>query len=291
MSASEPASSAELPPMAISLSGVSKAFRPVHAPAPVQALLDISFDIPQNSFLSLVGPSGCGKTTLLRVLNGLIKPDSGSVLIDGKVPHPGTDMGFVFQSFRLMPWRNIRSNVGFTLEVNGVKLKECHERADHYLQLVGLRKFAESYPHELSGGMKQRAALARALIGKPRLLLMDEPFANLDAQMREFMQVELLRILQLQKSNVVFVTHSVDEAVLMSDYIILLSPHPGRMAEMLQVDLPHPRWSYDVRATPQFIDMRAHLWGRIKAMVLDDPQSEFYRRDAVLQTGRTVAED
>jgi NitT/TauT family transport system ATP-binding protein len=280
-----------LPSMAISLNGVCKSFRTVHAPAPVQALVDISFDIPQNSFLSLVGPSGCGKTTLLRVLNGLIKPDSGSVLIDGKAPHPGTDMGFVFQSFRLMPWRNIRSNVGFTLEVNGVPLKQCHEKADEYLQLVGLRKFAESYPHELSGGMKQRAALARALIGKPRLLLMDEPFANLDAQMREFMQVELLRILQLQKSNVVFVTHSVDEAVLMSDYIILLSPHPGRMAEILKVDLPHPRWTYDVRATPQFIDMRTHLWGRIKAMVLEDPQSEFYGRDAILQTGRIAAED
>jgi NitT/TauT family transport system ATP-binding protein len=278
-------------PMAISLRQVCKAFRPVHAVAPVQALADISFDIPQNRFISLVGPSGCGKTTLLRVLNGLIKPDSGQVLIDGQPPAPGTDMGFVFQSFRLMPWRNIRANVGFTLEVNGVSRKEYQEQADHYLNLVGLAKFGDSYPHELSGGMKQRAALARALIGKPRFLLMDEPFANLDAQMREFMQVELMRILHLQKSNVVFVTHSVDEAVLMSDHIILLSPRPGRLAEIINVDLPHPRWTYDVRATPEFIALRSHLWNRVKAMVLEDPQSEFYGRDVLHQGGQTAAGD
>jgi NitT/TauT family transport system ATP-binding protein len=212
------------------------------------------------------------------MLNGLIAPDSGDIRVGGAPPRPGPHMGFVFQSFRLMPWRTIRDNVSFPCEVDGVGAKERTERADRLLEMVGLRRFADSYPNELSGGMKQRAALARALIAEPRYLLMDEPFASLDAQTREFMQLELMRIWQEHKSIVVFVTHSVDEAVMLSDKIVLLRPRPGQVAEVLDVGLPHPRWEYDVRERPEFVHMRHYLWERIKAMVAADPQSEFYMR-------------
>lgn len=264
---------------AIQVRNISKTFRRAKAASGVKALEDVSFEIKPNSFVSLVGPSGCGKTTLLRMLNGLIRPDSGEILVDGVTPIPGPHMGFVFQSFRLMPWRTIRSNVAFTLEVHGATARECAERADYYLNMVGLRRFAESYPSELSGGMKQRAALARALVGRPRFLLMDEPFANLDAQTREFMQIELAKIWQHHKGVVVLVTHSVDEAVLLSDQIILLNPRPGRVAEILDVNLPHPRYEYDARARPEFAEMRGYLWSRIKEMVANDPESEFFLRD------------
>ncbi len=212
------------------------------------------------------------------MLNGLIAPDSGEILIGGEPSRPGPHMGFVFQSFRLMPWRTIRDNVSFPIELGGMEAKERAERADHYLDMVGLTRFADSYPNELSGGMKQRAALARALIAEPRYLLMDEPFASLDAQTREFMQIELMRIWQHHKSVVVFVTHSVDEAILLSDRIVLLRPRPGQVAEVLSVDLPHPRWEYDVRERREFVELRRHLWEGIKAMVAADPLSEFYMR-------------
>jgi len=251
---------------------VSKSF------ADVEALRRVSLEIEENSFVSLVGPSGCGKTTLLRLLNGLIAPDGGEIRVGGEAPRPGAHMGFVFQSFRLLPWRTIRDNVSFPCEVGGMAAKDRAARADHYLDMVGLARFAGSYPNELSGGMKQRAALARALIAGPKYLLMDEPFASLDAQTREFMQIELMRLWQQEKGIVVFVTHSVDEAVLLSDRIVLLRPRPGQVAEILDVDLPRPRWDYDVHERRVFVDLRRHLWERIKDMVASDPQSEFYQR-------------
>ena len=262
----------------IAVRNVSKAFRRAKEEVGVQALQQVSLDIEPNTFVTLVGPSGCGKTTLLRMLNGLIAPDSGAISVGGVPPRPGPHMGFVFQSFRLMPWRTIRENVWFPCELDGLAAKERGERADKLLETVGLRRFADSYPNELSGGMKQRAALARALIAEPRYLLMDEPFASLDAQTREFMQLELMKIWQQHKSIVVFVTHSVDEAVMLSDKIVLLRPRPGQVAEVLDVNLPHPRWEYDVRERPEFVHLRHYLWERIKAMVAADPQSEFYMR-------------
>ena len=160
---------------------------------------------------------------------------------------------------------------------------ECEKLADHYLGMMGIAKFAESYPHELSGGMQQRAALARALISQPSILLMDEPFAALDAQTREFMQIEVMKIRHMLKGVVVFVTHSVDEAILLSDKIVMLSPRPGKIAELLDVNLPHPRWDHDIRATAEFLNLRQRLWEGIRTMVLNDPQSDFYQRDKVLQ--------
>ncbi|MGE0744683.1 MAG: ABC transporter ATP-binding protein [Rhodospirillales bacterium] len=273
-----PPPEASLHGSAIAVRNVSKSFRRARTKTAVEALRNVTLDIAPRTFVSLVGPSGCGKTTLLRMLNGLIEPDEGEILVYGEPPAPGPHMGFVFQSFRLMPWRTVRDNVCFTLELHGADRKECVERADRYLDMVGLRRFADSFPNELSGGMKQRVALARALVGEPKILLMDEPFAALDAQTREFMQIELLRIWQNQESVVVFVTHSVDEAVLLSDKIVLLRPRPGQVSEILDVDLPHPRWDYDARARPEFVEMRHYLWERIKAMVAADPQSEFYQR-------------
>jgi NitT/TauT family transport system ATP-binding protein len=264
---------------AISIRNVSKWFRRGENAAPVHALKNVSLDIAPNSFVSLVGPSGCGKTTLLRLLNGLIEADEGEILVDGKPPMRGPHMGLVFQSIRLMPWRTIRANVYFPLELMGVAASECVERANFYLSMMGIAKFGDAYPHELSGGMQQRAALARALISQPAFLLMDEPFAALDAQTREFMQIEVMKIRENLKGVVVFVTHSVDEAILLSDRIVMMSPRPGQIAEVLPVDLPQPRWEYDVRARKEFVDLRAHLWDGIKAMVVNDPQSEFYQRD------------
>jgi NitT/TauT family transport system ATP-binding protein len=168
--------------------------------------------------------------------------------------------------------------------------RERAERADYYLEMVGLQRFANAYPNELSGGMKQRAALARALIAEPAYLLMDEPFAALDAQTREFMQIELAKLWSLHKSIVVFVTHSVDEAVLLSDKIVLLRPRPGRVAEVIDVDLPHPRWQYDARATPRFVELRHYLWERVKEMVASDPESEFYARQGAPDAATAVAD-
>jgi NitT/TauT family transport system ATP-binding protein len=274
----------------IRVANVSKTFRRPNAAEGVLALDRINFDIPPNTFVSLVGPSGCGKTTLLRMLDGLIVPDDGEILVGGSAPRPGPEIGFVFQSFRLLPWRTIRDNVAFTVELGGMSAKERGERADHFLELVGLKKFAHAFPSELSGGMKQRAALARALIAEPRYLLMDEPFAALDAQTREFMQIELAKLWTRHKSIVVFVTHSVDEAILLSDRIVLLRPRPGRVAEVLDVDLPHPRWQYDARATPRFAELRHYLWERVKEMVTSDPESEFFSRAGASDAATAVAD-
>jgi NitT/TauT family transport system ATP-binding protein len=278
-----PAPKTETP--AISVRNITKMFKRHKSHEGVLALRDVSLEIGTNKFVSLVGPSGCGKTTLLRMLNGLIRPDEGEILVHGQPPLPGPHMGFVFQSFRLLPWRTVRDNVAFPLQLHGMDKEEIHERTMRYLEMVGLRRFAESYPTELSGGMKQRVALARALVAEPDILLMDEPFAALDAQTREFMQFELMRIWHKRKAVVVFVTHSVDEAVLLSDQIVLLRPRPGQVSEVLNVDLPHPRWDYDARARPEFVEMRRHLWERIKEMVAADPQSEFYNREGKTERG------
>jgi NitT/TauT family transport system ATP-binding protein len=276
----EPAVAASAATAKISVREASKTFHRARSDETVEALRGVSLDIADHTFVSLVGPSGCGKTTLLRMLNGLIKPDTGSVLVNGVPPEPGPAMSFVFQSFRLIPWATVRANVAFGLEVNGIPKKEARDVADHYLALVGLSKFARAYPTELSGGMKQRVALARALATEPEILLMDEPFASIDAQTRELMQIELMRIWARQRGIVVFVTHSVDEAVLMSDQVVLMGPRPGRIVEVLEVDLPRPRWEYNVRADPRFIDMRTRLWTLIRDMVMSDPDSEFFRRNA-----------
>jgi NitT/TauT family transport system ATP-binding protein len=259
----------------VEVSNVWKSFRTA-SNVPVQALADVSLSIADNRFVTLLGPSGCGKTTLLRMINGLILPDAGSILVSGAPPRPGPQTSFVFQSFRLIPWQTIRNNVAFGLAIAGMSRAERLERTDHYLALVGLQRFANAYPAELSGGMKQRAALARALATDPEILLMDEPLASLDAQSRELMQIELMRIWSKRMGVVLFVTHSVDEAILLADEIVLMGPRPGRIIESIEIDLPRPRWAYDARSRQDFLSIRHHLSMRLREMVISDPESDFY---------------
>lgn len=239
----------------------------------VRALSDVSLDVAANEFVCLVGPSGCGKSTLLRVIDGLMRPDRGQVLIDGAaLSGPGPRIGFVFQTFRLLPWLTVRDNVAFPLELEGVGVAERRERAARYLRLVGLESFGTFHPHELSGGMQQRVGLARALCIEPDILLMDEPFAALDAQTREFMQIELSRIWEERRLAVVFVTHSLDEALFLGDRVVLMRPRPGTVDSIVDVSLPRPRWRSDVRGDPEFVRLRHVLWERLHEMVADQPE-------------------
>jgi NitT/TauT family transport system ATP-binding protein len=233
----------------------------------------------RGEVLVLLGPSGCGKTSLLRLVAGLLVPDEGRILVDGAAPVPGRAAAMVFQSYRLLPWKSVRANVAFALP--HLAPRERAARVDRVLAQVGLARFADAWPRELSGGMQQRVALARALAPEPELLLMDEPFAALDAQSRELMQMELLRLTGGPAGpTVLFVTHSVDEALVLADRVLLLSPRPGRILEELPVAFPRPRWQHDPREAEGFPALRRHLWDRLRAMVLSDPGSDFFRGDA-----------
>lgn len=254
----------------ISLRNVGRAFKD----GQVQALQNITFDVQDGEFVSLVGPSGCGKTTLLRLIDGLITADEGEVLVGGEPPRPGPDLAMVFQSARLMPWRTVVRNIEFALGLRGIDRKIRRERAMALLGSVGLREFANAYPHELSGGMQQRVGLARALAVEPKVLLMDEPFAALDAMTREVLRRELLQLWTRRRTAVVFVTHDIDEAIFLSQRIVLLRPRPGRIDEIVEVRLPEPRWEHDARALPEFIKLREHLWDRIRNMVRDGVKLE-----------------
>ena len=279
MSRASPETGAGASPVpAISIRDVTKTFRTGDGRETV-ALQGIDLDVPDGAFVTLLGPSGCGKTTLLRLVDGLIAPEQGSISVFGEPPRPGPGVGLVFQSFRLIPWANALANVEFSLRSLDLSAPERRERAERYLALVGLTKFRDAYPAELSGGMKQRVALARALACEPRLLLMDEPFASIDAQTRELMQIELMRIWSAMKSAVLFVTHSVDEAIVLSDRVVLMGPRPGRVVEILDVELERPRWAYDTRADKRYVELRSYLSQRMRELVLADPQSEFFGRD------------
>jgi NitT/TauT family transport system ATP-binding protein len=222
----------------------------------VTALDNINLHIGDKEFVCLVGPSGCGKTTLLRIIAGLDFPTSGSVTLDGKpVEGPDPERGMVFQEYSLFPWMRIEDNIGFGLTMKGVDKAEKQKVVEEYLDLVNLETFGRAYPHELSGGMRQRVAIARALANDPEVLLMDEPFGALDAQTRNMMQRELLEIWEKTKKTIVFVTHSVDEAVFLADRIVVLSPRPGRIREIIDVTLPRVR----DRTDPEFANLRRHV--------------------------------
>ena len=265
------------PVAAIDLKGVGVSFRSARLNEEVVALRDINLEVPDGLFVSLLGPSGCGKTTLLRVVDGLLTPQHGAVTVLGSPPKPGPEMGFVFQSFRLIPWLTVQANVEFPLGESGLSAAQRAELVLAQLDAVGLSKFRNAYPDELSGGMKQRVAIARALVTRPRVLLMDEPFASIDAQTRELMQMELIRIWGAQQSTVLFVTHSVDEAIVLSDRVVLMGPRPGRTVEEINVGIERPRLPDDVRIDPRYTKLRAYLSSRMRELVLSDPQSDFYR--------------
>ncbi len=208
----------------------------------MEALHDINLSIRENEFICFIGPSGCGKTTLLRIIAGLENPTSGAVYLHGEpIKGPGPERGMVFQEYSLFPWRTVLDNVAFGPELKGTPKEERIAKSRQYLKMVGLERFESRYPHELSGGMKQRVAIARALVNDPLALLMDEPFGALDAQTRNTMQSELLRIWGEDKKTVIFVTHSVDEAIYLADRIVIMSARPGRIKDVIDVAFPRPR--------------------------------------------------
>ena len=210
-------------------------------PEEVVALNGVHFTIPAGSFVSLIGPSGCGKTTLLRCIAGLETPTSGEVFVDDtKVTKPGSDRGFAFQQANLFPWLNIRDNIAFGLKARHI-YKEQKDEVDKFIELVGLKGFEKSFPHQLSGGMNQRASLTRALVGHPKILLLDEPLGALDAFTRMTMQDEILRLWKEHNTTMVMVTHDVDEAVYLSDYVVVMSPRPAKVEKVIGIDLTHPR--------------------------------------------------
>ncbi|MBV9578429.1 MAG: ABC transporter ATP-binding protein [Chloroflexi bacterium] len=231
------------------------------------ALRDVSLRIEKGEFISLVGASGCGKTTLLRIADGLVRPTHGQVRVDGQpVDKPGPDRGFVFQQDALFPWRTVLDNILFGLEVQGKRKRESRQRADELVRLVGLAGFEQHFPHELSGGMRQRANLARALTIDPDILLMDEPFAALDAQTRELMQAELLRVWRSNRKTVMFVTHQIDEAVYLSDRVVVMTSRPGQIKAVLEVDIPRPR-DLAVKRTARFLELADAIWKMIEEEV------------------------
>jgi len=254
----------------LAIQEVSKTFRVRGGAGQKASLLPVlrqlSFDVYENEVVSLIGESGCGKTTLLRIVQGLVRLDSGTILVDGKrVEGPGRDRGFVFQQATLLPWRTARQNIEFGLELQKVDRAARTRRARELLELVGLGAAGEQFPHQLSGGMQQRIGLARALAIDPAILLMDEPFSALDAQNREVLQQELLRIQRSTGKTILFVTHDLDEAIYLSDRIIVMGAKPGRIKRVIDVPFDRPRIELpQLRGDPVFQAMRAEIWDLIR---------------------------
>ncbi len=253
--------SPSLAPAKVQVERLNKSFRGL------QVLQDVSLEIADGEFVSIVGPSGCGKTTFLRLVHGLLPADSGEVRVDGKaVKGPDASRGFVFQADSLLPWRSVWDNVFVGLEVNGRTATADRGRVDTLLKLVGLERFGRYYPRQLSGGMRQRANLARALAVDPQLLLMDEPFAALDAQTREIMQSELLRIWSTARKTVLFITHQIDEAIFLADRVVVMSARPGRIKAIFDIDIPRPR-TLHLKREPIFLKYLDEIWTLIEEEV------------------------
>jgi NitT/TauT family transport system ATP-binding protein len=250
--------------------GVTLVFKPKNREN-VTALKEFSLDVTKGEFVSIVGPSGCGKSTFLNVLLGLIKPDNGELTFKGNpITGPSQERAMVFQEFGLLPWRTVAANVELGLELKGISAAARTKQSEDLIKLVGLTGFEHHYPHELSGGMKQRVGLARALATDPEVLLMDEPFAALDAQTRDIMQAELLQIWERTHKTVLFVTHSIEEAAYLSDRVIVMTARPGRTKEILPIQLPRPR-DYEMRLTPEFNDIKAEIWNTLKEELRTGP--------------------
>jgi NitT/TauT family transport system ATP-binding protein len=240
----------------LSVKNISRVFTKKEENSGTEAIHDVSFDVEDGEFICLLGPSGCGKTTLLRIAAGLETQTSGEITLNG-VPITGPDpkRGMVFQQYSLFPWRTVVDNITFGLEMQGINKAEARKHAEKYIDLVGLEQFKNSYPYELSGGMQQRAAIARALANEPEVLPMAEPFGALDAQTRNILQNELPKIWEQKNVTVLFVTHSVDEAVVLSDRIIMMTARPGKIKEIVKVDIPRPR----SRTSPEVNRLRDYV--------------------------------
>jgi NitT/TauT family transport system ATP-binding protein len=250
---------------AIEARNVSVEYTLIRKKTRLLALYDFSIDVKDGEFNVIVGPSGCGKTTFMNVVAGEVEATNGELrLYDKPVDGPGPDRSVVFQEYALLPWRTVWDNVKFGLEIQGVSEAGYKDRVQHFIDMVGLTGFERSYPHELSGGMCQRVGLARALATEPKILLMDEPFAAIDAMSRELMQGELERILEQTGQTVVFITHSIDEAITVGDKIVVMTAVPGRLKEVIQVDLPRPRREEHIKLIPQYSEMREHIWDLLR---------------------------
>jgi NitT/TauT family transport system ATP-binding protein len=234
----------------------------------VVAFRQLSLSVQRDEILCIVGPSGCGKTTLLRCIAGLTEVSDGRLTVhDRPVAGPPDGVAMVFQHFGLLPWKTVYDNAAFGLRVAGAPDRTVRERVEHYLELVGLSGFERHYPYQLSGGMQQRVGLVRALAMNPSVLLMDEPFAALDAQTREILQEELLQLMERpeERKTMVFITHSIDEAILLGDRIAVMTARPGRIKEMLKVPFGHPRNGNALRGDPRFAELRAHIWNELQS--------------------------
>jgi ABC-type nitrate/sulfonate/bicarbonate transport system ATPase subunit len=267
-SAAASASTASPGTAKLAIRGLAKSFEKRTAQGRQRAdiLRNVDLDIYANEFVSIIGGSGSGKTTLLRIIAGLVPADQGTIALDGApVMRPGRERAMVFQAINLLPWRNVLRNVEFGLELQRAEREARRDAALRYLALVGLKDHAYAFPHELSGGMRQRVGIARALATEPDVLLMDEPFGSLDAQTGEFLWDELLKIVDHTRKTVVFVTHHIDEAIYLSDRVVVLGGRPARIVETVDVPFAKPRWTYDVRAQPQFSALRARLRARVFA--------------------------
>ncbi len=247
------------------------------------ALQDVNLQVRSGELISIVGPSGCGKSTLLDLIAGLARPNSGEIFIDGRlITGPALDRGIILQGYALFPWRVVIDNVAFGLEIKGVPKKERRAISQKFIDLVGLQGFEDRYPYELSGGMKQRVAIARALAYDPGVLLMDEPFAAVDAQTREVLQDELLQIWEKTGKTIVFVTHSIEEAIYLSDRVAVMTPNPGTIKEVIDIKLPRPRQNSDIRSSAEF--------GWVRHKVRELLQSGSLEKEHGQQTDQNVAE-
>jgi ABC-type nitrate/sulfonate/bicarbonate transport system ATPase subunit len=251
----------------LSIRGVSRSFESAGR-APTVALQATNLEVAENDFVTILGPSGCGKSTLLRIVAGLDRQTTGDVLLDGKAIHgPGADRGMVFQSYTLFPWLTVRDNVCFGLRERGLTREEQLDVANSFLKKVGLTGFEDHFPKQLSGGMQQRTALARALANNPRMLLMDEPFGALDHQTRELMQEHLLSIWEAERKTILFVTHDIDEAVFMGSRVVVMSARPGRIKLDREISFPHPR-HYSIKTTVEFAALKTELTEQVRAEVI-----------------------
>jgi NitT/TauT family transport system ATP-binding protein len=250
----------------IRLNGLAKRY------GTLEVFRDIDLDVGEREIVAIVGPSGCGKTTLLRCIDGLIPADAGEVVVDGeRVTAPIAGMAMVFQNFGLFPWKTVADNVAYGLRMAGASRDEIARKVPAFIGLVGLSGFEQAYPYQMSGGMQQRCGLARALAVEPRVLLMDEPFASVDAQTREILQFELLRIWEQRPTSMIFVTHSIEEAVLMGDRVVVLKGRPSRIHETIAIDLPRPR-ARATLAAPRFAQLRERVWS---TLMVEARQAEF----------------
>jgi NitT/TauT family transport system ATP-binding protein len=237
----------------------------------VVAFRNVELNVRSNEVLCIVGPSGCGKTTLLRCIGGLLTPSSGQILIDGApILSPREGVAIVFQHFGLLPWKTVAANIAFGLKIAGLQRERITERVERYVELVGLAGFENHYTYQLSGGMQQRVGLARALAIDPEILLMDEPFASVDAQTREVLQEELLELHDRERKTMVFITHSIDEAIVLGDRVAVMTTRPGRVKEVLPIGFARPRDPAAVRAHARYAELRNHIWNELRPTVVEE---------------------